>query len=93
MLDHATLVMSTYKLIIKYSAQAYLDARGITAKALQLYSDEQIISIIENDSSGIAILLDNPSVAVQLATFRKSTMIAKCFKSPCEELQLLFLFN
>lgn len=85
------------KIISRYlytsAAFQWLHLSKISTMDLNITSDYVIINIINTKCNSIALLLENPSVEVQLATYIKSPKVAACFKSPCEELKVLLLFT
>lgn len=87
------MVWSAYKDLLRSQALFLIKNENISIDDLQLFDDDKIISIINRGGGSIVMLLNNPSAAVQVATFRNSIKTAKCFESPCEELKALLLFT
>jgi hypothetical protein len=74
------------------SATLYLINHDITVETFKSLDDDQLIAFLETNPE-LCILLENPSVRVQLKVFEVSPKEAKWIKEPCEELKTLMLFS
>ena len=78
--------------IAEISATLYLINNDITVDTFKSLDDDQLVALIET-APDLCILLENPSVRVQLKVFEVSPKEAKWIKEPCEELKTLMLFS